>query len=403
MWCAGNRGKTFSLPEVIGCDAALFDSRSDNAIAALMERALCDKAFRAELIHNSSVQAARFSWDVSARQAIAAFEQFYEGRQKQAATTLPLVRRPTMAYVSPLPPVRSGIADYSAELLPELARHYEIEVIVAQTEVSDAQVTACWPVRTVEWFVQHAHEYDRVLYHFGNSPFHQHMFDLLVASRSGCAARFLLHVLEHMESVGVASNALCHALYHSHGYSALKSRFHAPSHSDVLWKFPSNLGVLQNTHGVIVHSESSRRLARQWYGDFGSDDWSVIPLMRQPVKRLDRRTARAALGLKNDDLVVCSFGVMGRSKLNHRLLDAWLASKLPETGNCYLIFVGENNPDQYGNQILEKIRNCKFDSKIRITGWVNTNEFRQYPLLQILGCNCARIRVEKLLQQSLTA
>ena len=32
-----------------------------------------------------------------------------------------------VAYLSPLPPQRSGIADYSAELLPELARHLEIE------------------------------------------------------------------------------------------------------------------------------------------------------------------------------------------------------------------------------------------------------------------------------------
>src|SRR5262249_42567976 len=29
-----------------------------------------------------------------------------------------------LAYVSPVPPARTGIADYSAELLPALARHY---------------------------------------------------------------------------------------------------------------------------------------------------------------------------------------------------------------------------------------------------------------------------------------
>lgn len=31
-----------------------------------------------------------------------------------------------VAYASPLPPQRSGIADYSAELVPHLARHCEI-------------------------------------------------------------------------------------------------------------------------------------------------------------------------------------------------------------------------------------------------------------------------------------
>lgn len=32
-----------------------------------------------------------------------------------------------LAYYSPLPPMRSGIADYSAELLPHLAAHCDIE------------------------------------------------------------------------------------------------------------------------------------------------------------------------------------------------------------------------------------------------------------------------------------
>ncbi|HBL26059.1 MAG TPA: hypothetical protein DD490_04405 [Acidobacteria bacterium] len=32
-----------------------------------------------------------------------------------------------LAWFSPLPPARSGIADYSAELLPHLAEHLEVE------------------------------------------------------------------------------------------------------------------------------------------------------------------------------------------------------------------------------------------------------------------------------------
>lgn len=34
--------------------------------------------------------------------------------------------RPKLAYVSPLPPVHSGIADYSAELVPELSAFYDV-------------------------------------------------------------------------------------------------------------------------------------------------------------------------------------------------------------------------------------------------------------------------------------
>ena len=92
-----------------------------------------------------------------------------------------MTRRPRLAYVSPLPPEQSGIADYSAELLPQLARYYEIEVIVRQDEISDSWVSANCPIRHINWFRSNARNFDRVLYHFGNSPFHSHMFDLLVS------------------------------------------------------------------------------------------------------------------------------------------------------------------------------------------------------------------------------
>jgi len=38
-------------------------------------------------------------------------------------------RRFRIAHWSPLPPQRSGIADYCAELLPQLAEHFDIELI----------------------------------------------------------------------------------------------------------------------------------------------------------------------------------------------------------------------------------------------------------------------------------
>lgn len=371
---------TSSLPEVIGWDGALFDPRSDKAIATAMERALCDESFRAELVRHGKLQAEKFSWDASARRAIATFERFHAEGGALGDAVLPSIRRPKLAYVSPLPPARSGIADYSAELLPELARHYEIEVVVTQPEVSDAQVKACCLVRTVEWFTSHANEYDRVVYHFGNSDFHGHMFDLLAAIPGVVVLHdfFLTHVVSNMESAGLVPDALSKALYHSHGYIALVERFCAKDTVNVAWQYPCNLSVLQNSLGVIVHSENSLQLAQQWYGSIDHVEWSVIPHMRQLVANLDRSKARAALGFKNDDFVVCSFGIIGPTKLNHRLLNAWLSSQLHAEGNCYLIFVGENNPAEYGQQLLAQIRNDKTDSRVRITGWVALDAFRQY-------------------------
>lgn len=65
---------TSSLPEVIGLDDALFDPFDTAAIAKKMAQALEDGVFRKALHDHGLRQAKRFSWDKSAKRAIAAFE-----------------------------------------------------------------------------------------------------------------------------------------------------------------------------------------------------------------------------------------------------------------------------------------------------------------------------------------
>ncbi|MGY1449130.1 glycosyltransferase family 4 protein [Pseudomonas chlororaphis] len=64
-----------SIPEVIGFADALFDPLSTHSITAKMIEALENDAFHAHLIANASEQLMKFSWDESARKAIAALER----------------------------------------------------------------------------------------------------------------------------------------------------------------------------------------------------------------------------------------------------------------------------------------------------------------------------------------
>ena len=59
-----------------------------------------------------------------------------------------------IAYFSPLPPARSGIADYSAALLTELTRHAEVTTFTERPASFDPAA------------------YDVCLYQVGNNPFH---------------------------------------------------------------------------------------------------------------------------------------------------------------------------------------------------------------------------------------
>lgn len=66
---------TSSLPEVIGLKEALFDPYDVSAIAAKIAQVLEDDAFRAALRAHGLQQAERFSWDETAKRAIAAWKR----------------------------------------------------------------------------------------------------------------------------------------------------------------------------------------------------------------------------------------------------------------------------------------------------------------------------------------
>ncbi|MBD8577728.1 glycosyltransferase family 4 protein [Pseudomonas syringae] len=67
-----------SVPEVIGCAEALFDPLSVESITAKMTQGLEDEALRTRLVNQAAVQCKQFSWDESAKKAIAALEQRHQ-------------------------------------------------------------------------------------------------------------------------------------------------------------------------------------------------------------------------------------------------------------------------------------------------------------------------------------
>ena len=115
----------------------------------------------------------------------------------------------------------------------------------------------------------------------------------------------------------------------------------------------------------------------QWYGDDCSD-WAVIPHLRTSRIYWDKIAARKVLGFGVSDFLVCTFGSLVLTKLNHRLLKAWLKSRLARDGTCHLVFVGENFNGDYGQELLAMIRRNRTEKNVRITGWADTDVYRQY-------------------------
>lgn len=374
---------TTSLPEVLGYPQALFDPFNEDDMRDRMAWVLGDDHARHQLERHALVQSALFDWDSTASAAIAALFNALPALKSDARLS-----KPRLACISPLPPEQSGISDYTAQLLKVLSHHYDIDVIVQQTTVSDDWVVAHCPVRTVDWFEQHHSQFDRVLYHLGNSHFHAHMLELMARIPGVVVLHdFYISGLQSLHSQGDGGQVWRRILHASHGYPALLADQLPSDRAEVIWQYPCNLPVLQQALGIIVHSDFSLRLARQWFGDQTPIDWPIIPLLRTPPARQPEAKAsiRQKLQLPADAFVVCSFGLTGPHKLNRELLDAFLGSALAKDDRCILVFVGANDAGPYGQALLDRIHQSAISSRIRITGWTDGNAYQDYLAAADLG------------------
>lgn len=368
-----------SLPEVINNEEAMFDPFSEKDIACKIEKVLSDEAFRKNLIAKGLIQAKNFNWDKSARSAITAFETIASQNVKNRSAKV-LDKRLKLAFVSPLPPKQTGIAYYSADLLSALSDYYDIDVIVDQEKVADKWINENCQIHSPEWLLKNADQYDRVLYHFGNSHFHQYMYPLLKKiSGTVCLHDFYMSgYSRYMELAGQYPYHWTKDLYYSHGYHAVKDRFQLADNDNVMYQYPCNLKILESANGIIVHSNYSKQLAEEWYGKNVSSDWSVIPLLRQPTFSSISTSFRQKLNIPENSFIVCTYGALDETKLNNRLINAWFASHISQDLNCYLIFVGQKADNNYGQELCNVISNNNACDNVRITGWVSIDDFKQY-------------------------
>lgn len=372
---------TSSIPEVIGRQDALFNPNHTEDITQAIYAVLTNPELEKSLRTHGIAQASKFSWRKSADLAIEAFEAMHERKiSSQKIQVLISASKKHLAYLSPLPPDKSGIADYSLDLLHELTNFYEITLITDNSHVRPPWLSRNCSIQNVTWFKNNFANFERVIYHFGNSDFHQNMFDLL-ENHQGVVVLHDFYLSGALRSLDYKTMALGNlfgkSLYDSHGYSALLACKEESTESVAL-KYPCNKSVLIHSVGIISHSHYSPQLAHQWYGSNATRDWNIIPQLKPLIEVSNSKQERKLLKYEDKDFLVCSFGILNNTKLNHRLLESWLSSSLAKEANCYLIFVGENDGGQYGRDLQRKINESAIQNRICITGFVSSEIYCKY-------------------------
>jgi glycosyltransferase involved in cell wall biosynthesis len=168
--------RSSSLVELVRDEEALFDPLESGSIGASLERCLADESLRARLRERRPGE--RHTWDAVAERTADVYEDL-------AALPRPARRsRRRIAFVTPLPPIRSGIADYSYRLLAELVRHCDVDVFVDQEDLSTIEIPAGAFLERLRMFDLSERArggYDKVVIALGNSEHHASALALLRA------------------------------------------------------------------------------------------------------------------------------------------------------------------------------------------------------------------------------
>jgi glycosyltransferase involved in cell wall biosynthesis len=359
-----------SIPEIIEDERFLFDPHDPEEIAGAMRRTLTSPALLEDARNLASQQASKFSWARSAEKVLTTLE---EKRPDRRSLPGGYQRRPKMAFVSPIPPDQSGIAEYSASLLPHLARYYEIDLYTdARMEGLRLSEFQRKPIQSLR---ETYGSYDRVVYQIGNSSFHDEMIDLLrdVPGVVVLHDAYLSGLYNWREQGGDPARSFDTAIYRMHGWPPFLSN--SLDRWGAIDRYPMTYDVLRYARGLIVHSELAASLAKRVFRESSS---AKIRLIGQPraIARADRASARNRLGLKDGDLVVCSFGHVSTSKLPQLVVEAFKEFANSSNRTCTLVFVGLADPamDAVLRSIILPAKHCS----LKITGFVDNEEYESW-------------------------
>jgi glycosyltransferase involved in cell wall biosynthesis len=254
-----------------------------------------------------------------------------------------------LAWFSPLPPQRSGIADYSAELLPHLAEHLELELFVDEGTRVDPEIRGRFPVHGDRAFpgLWEKGRFDAVLYHLGNNQdFHVRTWRTLERFPGIVVVHeaMLHHLVRGMTLSRGDLEGYVEEMRYAYGRTgqALARRSLDTGIPLDVWSYPLFERAVDASLSVIVHNEftrqrllASRPLART----------TLIPhhVSLGELGSMDRAAARSGLKLPPDAFILASYGFITPAKRLEVTLRAFARLKKERPDALYLL-VGDVSP-----------------------------------------------------------
>ncbi|MBV8818278.1 MAG: glycosyltransferase, partial [Acidobacteriaceae bacterium] len=259
-----------------------------------------------------------------------------------------------VAFFSPLPPAKSGIADYSAALLSELRKLAEVTAFSGK------------PVRF------DPSQYDISVYQIGNNGYHDFCYEAAL-EYPGVAVIHeanLHHLVADLTIKRGDWDAYMREVEFNGGDMAFAQRVRALEVGPDYEGIPMLRRVLSRSKGAIVHSECVR-------GELRKSGFNG-PIARIPhgawIPSADRNAYRSRLGV---DLSAPLIGIFGFLKPYKRIAESLRAFRrlVRVDPRAKMILVGEPHPDFPLHSLIQSLG---LEAHARVLGFTPIHDFTGY-------------------------
>jgi glycosyltransferase involved in cell wall biosynthesis/SAM-dependent methyltransferase len=261
-----------------------------------------------------------------------------------------------IAFFSPLPPTRSGIADYSAALIEPLSRLAQVDTFAEKPRRFDAS------------------QYDVAVYQLGNNPHHEFAYEAAL-EHPGVAVLHeanLHHLIAHLTIVRGDWDAYLREVEFDAGADAHKyaADFVRTIKRPPDYDIPMLKRVLEKSRAAIVHSHAvgNELRAHGFSGPVGKIPHGAWLLDG------DRLAYRTRLGLSEAAPLAGIFGFLKPYKRIAESLRAFrrLIRVMPD---ARMILVGEAHPEL---PLADMIRSLGLSAHVRHIGFAPIEDFNGY-------------------------
>ena len=291
-----------------------------------------------------------------------------------------------IAYCSPLNPLKSGISDYSEEILSHLYGFHEIDLYLVQKKLSNNQIKKKFKFFSIDKLNENYGQYDLIVYHMGNNyDFHGEIYEYalkypgIVILHDYCLQNFFLgkyypeknelylDILEQHYGKDVSNE----------GRLSLGGLRKPIWETEEALSYPLNHEIINKSKLTLVHSHFSEHSILDSKLNKGLVDYIPFPCQDCDIPSEEtKKELKNKYGISDDKIILSSFGFVSRAKRIDKILQSLNNLKKRGIENFLFLIVGEVIDESI--KLEELIDNANLNDNVKIIGYTDLIAFKEY-------------------------